>query len=430
MIEANPRASRTVPFVAKVLGRLIAKIAARLMAGSKLSEFGLDLQPYDHIAVKEAVFPFARFPGVDTVLGPEMRSTGEVMGLDTNFALAFAKSQLGGGTVLPETGTAFISVRENDKQRAILPTQSLLDMSFKVIATRGTAAFLAENGLDVEPINKVLEGRPHIVDAMKDGDVQLVVNTTEGEQSLADSKSIRRTALVMKIPYYTTMAGAEAAIGCDPRSVRAGTGCQVVAGLCRYRQLGQTPNQRHLAIAYLREFVEHVEDVALSVGKRENEGKMEKVPMTADGYAALDAEVKKLKGPERQRIIKAIAEARAHGDLSENAEYHAAKEQQSHNEGRVMELEDVLNRADVIDVGALNGARVKFGATVDLVDEDTEAEVTYQIVGEYEANVEEGKISIASPIARALISKEVGDSVEVNTPGGGKSYEILDVKFV
>ncbi|MED5323582.1 MAG: ATP-grasp domain-containing protein, partial [Pseudomonadota bacterium] len=160
VIEANPRASRTVPFVAKVLGRPIAKIAARLMIGSKLSEFGLDLQPYDHIAVKEAVFPFARFPGVDTVLGPEMRSTGEVMGLDTNFALAFAKSQLGGGTVLPEAGTAFISVRENDKQRAILPAQSLLDMGFKVIATRGTAAFLAAHGLDVAPINKVLEGRP------------------------------------------------------------------------------------------------------------------------------------------------------------------------------------------------------------------------------------------------------------------------------
>ena len=212
VIEANPRASRTVPFVAKVLGRPIAKVAARLMIGSKLSEFGLDLQPYDHIAVKEAVFPFARFPGVDTVLGPEMRSTGEVMGLDTNFALAFAKSQLGGGTVLPEAGTAFISVRENDKQRAILPAQSLLDMGFKVIATRGTAAFLAAQGLDVAPINKVLEGRPHIVDAMKNGDVQLVVNTTEGEQSLADSKSIRRTALVIKIPYYTTMAGAEAAI--------------------------------------------------------------------------------------------------------------------------------------------------------------------------------------------------------------------------
>ena len=235
VIEANPRASRTVPFVAKVLGRPIAKIAARLMAGSKLSEFGLDLQPYDHIAVKEAVFPFARFPGVDTVLGPEMRSTGEVMGLDTNFALAFAKSQLGGGTVLPETGTAFISVRENDKQRAILPTQSLLNMGFKVIATRGTAAFLAEQGLDVAPINKVLEGRPHIVDAMKNGDVQLVVNTTEGEQSLADSKSIRRTALVMKIPYYTTMAGAEAAIA----AIRALSGQQLgVRSLQDYARSG------------------------------------------------------------------------------------------------------------------------------------------------------------------------------------------------
>ncbi|MGB0343624.1 MAG: transcription elongation factor GreA [Parvibaculales bacterium] len=156
---------------------------------------------------------------------------------------------------------------------------------------------------------------------------------------------------------------------------------------------------------------------------------MEKVPMTEAGYAALDEEIKRLKGPERQRIIKAIAEARAHGDLSENAEYHAAKEQQSHNEGRVMELEDIINRADVIDVAALTGNRVKFGATVDLVDEDTDAEVTYQIVGEYEANVENGKISIASPIARALIGKEIGDSVEVNTPGGGKSYEILGVKF-
>ena len=212
VIEVNPRASRTVPFVAKVLGQPIAKIAARVMAGSKLSEFGLDFPSYDHIAVKEAVFPFARFPGVDTVLGPEMRSTGEVMGLDTNFALAFAKSQLGGGTVLPATGTAFISVRENDKQRAVLPAQSLIKMGFTVIATRGTAAFLADQGLDVTPINKVLEGRPHIVDAIKNGDVQLVVNTTAGEKSLADSKSIRRTALVMKIPYYTTMAGAEAAV--------------------------------------------------------------------------------------------------------------------------------------------------------------------------------------------------------------------------
>lgn len=156
---------------------------------------------------------------------------------------------------------------------------------------------------------------------------------------------------------------------------------------------------------------------------------MEKVPMTAAGHAALETELKQIKGPERQRIIKAIAEARAHGDLSENAEYHAAKEQQSLNEGRVLELEDILSRADVIDLASLSGDTVKFGAKVEIVDEDTDVEFSYQIVGEYEASVESGKISIASPIARALIGKSVGDSVEVNTPGGGKSYEILSVTF-
>ena len=212
VIEVNPRASRTVPFVAKVLGQPIAKIAARLMAGAKLSEMNLTAQPYDHIAVKESVFPFARFPGVDTILGPEMRSTGEVMGLDMDFATAFAKSQMGGGTILPSAGTAFISVRESDKQRAIVPAKRLTELGFKLIATRGTAQFLSENGVAVEPINKVMEGQPHIVDAIKNGDVQLVVNTTEGEKSLADSKSIRRTTLENKIPYYTTLAGAEAAV--------------------------------------------------------------------------------------------------------------------------------------------------------------------------------------------------------------------------
>jgi transcription elongation factor GreA len=156
---------------------------------------------------------------------------------------------------------------------------------------------------------------------------------------------------------------------------------------------------------------------------------MEKVPMTAEGYAALEAEIKHLKTVERPRIIKAIAEAREHGDLSENAEYHAAKEQQGMNEARVAELEDKLSRADVIDVSKLTGDQVKFGATVELVDEDTEQEVKYQIVGEFEADVKQAKISITSPIARALIGKSIGDSVEVNTPGGGKCYEILNVKY-
>ena len=157
---------------------------------------------------------------------------------------------------------------------------------------------------------------------------------------------------------------------------------------------------------------------------------VDKVPMTVPGYAALEAELKRRQQEERPRIIQAISEARSHGDLSENAEYHAAKESQSLNEGRIAELEDKLSRAEVIDVSKLSGATVKFGATLTLIDEDTEEEKIYQIVGEAEADVKSGKVSITSPIARALIGKKVGDTVEVNTPGGGKSYEILKVAFV
>ncbi|MDJ0932600.1 transcription elongation factor GreA [Breoghania sp.] len=157
---------------------------------------------------------------------------------------------------------------------------------------------------------------------------------------------------------------------------------------------------------------------------------MEKIPMTISGHAKLEAELKHRTSVERPRIIQAISEARAHGDLSENAEYHAAKEQQSHNEGRINDLEDKLSRAEVIDVTKLSGDKVKFGATVTLIDEDTEEEKTYQIVGDAEADVKEGRISISSPIARALISKEVGDSVEVTAPGGARSYEIAEVQFI
>ena len=220
VLEVNPRASRTVPFVAKTIGQPVAAIAAKVMAGESLSSFGLVDKPYDHVAVKEAVFPFARFAGVDTVLGPEMRSTGEVMGLDwirpgetsaPAFARAFAKAQLGGGTTLPAAGCVFVSVKDADKSWILEPVRLLLDQGFKVLATSGTAEFLSGQGLAVEPVKKVLEGRPHIVDAMKNGDVQLVFNTTEGKQSLADSYEIRRSALMMKIPYFTTSAGALAA---------------------------------------------------------------------------------------------------------------------------------------------------------------------------------------------------------------------------
>ena len=221
VLEVNPRASRTVPFVAKTIGAPVAAIAAKIMVGVPLSQFGLVDRPFDHVAVKEAVFPFARFPGVDTVLGPEMRSTGEVMGLDWRradeadtqgaFARAFAKSQLAGGVILPTEGGVFISVKEADKPFILEPARTLLERGFRILATAGTHAFLTSKGIAAERVRKVLEGRPHIVDAMKNGEVQLVFNTTEGRQSLEDSFSLRRTALMQKIPYYTTTAGALAA---------------------------------------------------------------------------------------------------------------------------------------------------------------------------------------------------------------------------
>jgi carbamoyl-phosphate synthase large subunit len=212
ILEVNPRASRTVPFVAKATGTPIAKIAARVMAGAKLSEFELKNPFPAHTAVKEAVFPFARFPGVDILLGPEMRSTGEVMGLDSDFGRAFAKSQLGAGVTLPQSGTVFISVKERDKAQVVPAARRLKEMGFTILATDGTAAAFREAGIDCARINKVVEGQPHIVDAMINGQVQLVINTTEGAQALADSFSLRRTALVNNIPYYTTVAGARAAV--------------------------------------------------------------------------------------------------------------------------------------------------------------------------------------------------------------------------
>src|SRR5712671_3212097 len=211
VLEVNPRASRTVPFVAKVIGIPVAKIAARVMAGEPLASFGLKPFALHHVGVKEAVFPFARFPGVDTVLGPEMRSTGEVIGLDHSFEIAFAKSQIGGGSRLPRAGTVFISVKDVDKARIIPAAKLLADLGFKVIATSGTQRYLAENGVPADKINKVAEGRPHIVDAIKNGDIHLVFNTTEGATALADSRSLRRAALLHKVPYYTTLSGAVAA---------------------------------------------------------------------------------------------------------------------------------------------------------------------------------------------------------------------------
>ncbi|MFT7310701.1 MAG: carbamoyl-phosphate synthase large subunit, partial [Paracoccaceae bacterium] len=212
LIEVNPRASRTVPFVAKAVGSPIAAIAARVMAGAKLSEFTLVDPQIDTYAVKEAVLPFARFPGVDTLLGPEMRSTGEVMGSDASFHRAFLKAQIGAGNDLPTGGKVFISVRESDKTVELTEiAQTLHGLGFEIVATRGTAAFIAEAGVPVELVNKVYEGRPNIVDMMKDRHIALVMNSTEGAQAIEDSRSMRTVALMDKIPYFTTLAASHAA---------------------------------------------------------------------------------------------------------------------------------------------------------------------------------------------------------------------------
>lgn len=213
LIEVNPRASRTVPFVSKSIGIPLAKIAARVMAGKTLDELGFTQEVIpEHVNVKESVFPFIKFPGVDTILGPEMKSTGEVMGVDQSFAMAFAKAQFAAGNILPETGTAFLSVRDRDKPALLPIARQLVENDFSLVATRGTCAFLQQHGLPVEMVNKVLEGSPHIVDALQASSIDLVINTTEGAQSIQDSFSIRRSALECQVPYFTTVAGAGAAV--------------------------------------------------------------------------------------------------------------------------------------------------------------------------------------------------------------------------
>ena len=212
VLEANPRASRTVPFVAKAVGAPIAGIAAKLMAGKPLTEFDMSKATPRRTAVKEAVFPFGRFANVDPVLGPEMRSTGEVMGWDDNFGTAFLKSQIAAGVSLPRGGKVFVSVKDADKAPIVAPVKALVAMGFSIVATRGTASWLESQGVPVTPVNKVIEGQPHIVDAMINGEIQLVFNTTQGVQSLNDSKSIRRTALVRSIPYFTTLAASVASV--------------------------------------------------------------------------------------------------------------------------------------------------------------------------------------------------------------------------
>lgn len=228
VLEVNPRASRTVPYVSKATGLQLAKIAARAMAGRTLADQGITREvvpPY--FSVKEAVFPFVKFPGVDTILGPEMKSTGEVMGVGNSFGEAFVKSQLAAGVRLPDSGTVFISVRNQDKPRAVEVARGLHNLGFKLVATRGTAAEIEAAGIPVQVVNKVTEGRPHIVDMVKNGEVSLVINTVEERRNaIADSRTIRTQALANRITFFTTIAGARAAVE-GMQFMRQGLGLQV-----------------------------------------------------------------------------------------------------------------------------------------------------------------------------------------------------------
>jgi carbamoyl-phosphate synthase large subunit len=211
VLEVNPRASRTVPFVSKCIGVSLAKVAARCMAGQSLKDqnFTKEIIP-NFVSVKESVFPFAKFPGVDPILGPEMKSTGEVMGIGDTFAEAFAKATLAAGEILPNGGKAFVSVKESDRPFVVAIGRALIDLGFELIATHGTAKVLRDAGLQTRAVNKVTEGRPDITDLMKNEKIDLIVNTTEGRQAIADSAVIRRLALQNKVCYTTTLSGGEA----------------------------------------------------------------------------------------------------------------------------------------------------------------------------------------------------------------------------
>jgi carbamoyl-phosphate synthase large subunit len=211
VLEVNPRASRTIPFVSKATGVSLARLATKVIMGQMLKDLGLVTEVVPaHISCKESVFPFNRFPGVDTILGPEMKSTGEVMGIDTSFGMAFAKSQLAAGQELPMSGTVFISVKDRDKKSVLKSASIFHKLGFRILATRGTAAFLSGQGIPASEVNKVREGRPHIVDMIKNGDIDLVINTTSDKKAISESFSIRRSALILGIPYTTTIAGASA----------------------------------------------------------------------------------------------------------------------------------------------------------------------------------------------------------------------------
>jgi transcription elongation factor GreA len=418
VLEVNPRASRTVPFVSKATGQPLAKIAARCMAGQRLNDqrgakgqmLGEVIPPY--FSIKEAVFPFNKFPGVDPILGPEMRSTGEVMGVGKSFGEAMLKSQLGAGSRLPTKGTVVISVKNNDKDRAVKVASELVDLGFQIAATRGTAAAIAAAGR-APAYRRQGQGRrdpARLHHSRRDahGHCRLAPHPHRGHRQPGD-------LLHHDGRLRGRHRGAEAPG--RPHGL-------VAAGIARRTAL----NWPHDAPAGCVGVFSHAPRARFLFAQ---DDPMATIPLTHRGAELLKSELQRLKSVERHAVIQAISEARGQGDLSENAEYEAAKDKQGFIEGRIAEIEGKLAAAQVIDPSKVDaGGRVVFGATVDLEEENGGHRVTYQIVGDDEADLKQGLISISSPIARALIGKESGDVAEVQAPGGNKSYEIVDVRYV
>ena len=403
LIEVNPRASRTVPFVAKAIGRPVAKIAARVMAGEAARRLRRDRRAtLDYIAVKESVFPFARFPGTDPVLGPEMKSTGEVMGIDRDFDIAFAKALLGAGMLLPQSGTAFVSVKDADKDNIVPAVEKLVELGFTIIATGGTADHLAARGLAGRAGQ---QGRAGAAAHRRPDDRRRgrrwCSTPPKGWQSLKDSHSIRATALTSKVPYFTT-AAASLARGAGRSRRCAATRLKSLAPvlLFRFQEISlptiQLCSDRDaMPAAPGRDFEEGILEMASA----------DKVPMLAEGYRKLTDELRRCKMRSGPPIVEAIEEARAHGDLRENAEYHAAKERQGQVEATIADLEDRLSRAhgDRPD-DACRATRSCSARPSPCIDED-DKKVRYQLVGQTEADAKVGRISYNSPLGRALIGR-------------------------
>ena len=417
VLEVNPRGSRTVPFVSKAIGVPLAKLAMKTMVGKSLPELGLIEAPTPvHLSVKESVFPFNKFPGVDVLLGPEMKSTGEVMGIDQDFGWAFAKSQAGAGAPLPRGGTAFISVKESDRPACLDVVRRLQQLGFTVQATSGTAEYLRSQGVHAESVHKVKEGRPHIVDHIKNGRVALVVNTVSNASSHADSLSIRREALNKGLAYYTTIRGARAAI----MGIEA-----ILKKELTIRSLQESPRHRKSGTVIAGSLSRRPWLIIQSCSLEE----CMPTPITRKGHEALQAELDRLRKVERAKNIEAIAEARAHGDLSENAEYDAAKERQGFIESRIVELQSKLAEARIIETTGRVSDTIVFGATVFLIEQESQSKRVYTLVGQDEADMKVNRISIQSPVGKALIGKRVGDFVEVKTPVKMVEYEVVEIQF-